>query len=121
MAAVFVHDAVHRGKAHAASLTDVLGREERLEHALLHVGRDTGTVIRDGKLDHVAFEGLAATRAHFRHSPDDAHRHADLPARTHRIARVDGEIHQHLLELDRVEQHRWRIVVKVRLQSDRRR
>ena len=31
MAAVFMHDAVHHGKAHAASLADVLGREERLE------------------------------------------------------------------------------------------
>ena len=81
----------------------------------------TRSVIRNGKLDYVAFEGLAATRAHCSHSPDDAHRHADLSTRPHRIARVDGEIHQHLLELDRVEQHGWRIVVKISLKADCRR
>ena len=52
--------------------------------------------------------------------PTMAHGHADLPARSHRVARVDGEIHQYLLELDRIEQHGWRVVVEVGLEGDSR-
>ncbi len=64
MPAVLVNDAVDHGKAHAAALAHFLGGEERLEHALHHLGRDAGAGVAHRDFDEFAGEPLAAGGAH---------------------------------------------------------
>ena len=47
-------DVVTYGQAESGSFTGGFGREERIEHLLLHIGRDTGAVITNPDFDTVA-------------------------------------------------------------------
>ena len=51
VAAVVVHDAMHHRQAHARTEADLLGRHERLEDAIEHVGRDAGAAVGHAELD----------------------------------------------------------------------
>ena len=113
-----VDDPVHRRKAHAASLPDLLCREEGVEHALLHVRRDAGARIGYGELDEFAGQASPAARAD-RRRPGASKRHADCTACTHRVACIDRQVHQHLLELDRIDQNRGRVVIELDGERDR--
>ena len=54
-------DVVAERQAEAGPFAGRLGREERIEHLLLHLGRDAGAVVADPDLDAVA-EVLASRR-----------------------------------------------------------
>ena len=97
--AVLVHDAVHRGEPHAAAAPDILGSEERLEHALENLGADAGARVGDLQLDEVAAEALAAARADgFPRQLGRVHGDFDAADSRHRVASVDREI-EDLVEL----------------------
>ena len=86
-------------------LPDFLGGEERLEHALQHLGRDARAGVAHGELDEVAAGSrLRQRRAH---RPACVRRpHADAGSAAvaaHRVARIDAQVEQHLLDLHRVE------------------
>ena len=111
---------MHGGEPHAAAAADFLGGEERLEHALEHVRRDARAGVGDGQLDELADEALAAARADGAHGVRRPHRHREVPALAHGVARVDREVEQHLVELHRIQQHA-RVRRKVGAHLERRR
>src|SRR5689334_22853179 len=47
VAAVLLHDSINRIEPQSRALADWLGREERLEDAILELGRDSGAVVAD--------------------------------------------------------------------------
>ena len=120
MAAVLVHDTVDRREPHAAAVPDLLSREERLEHALLDGQGDAAAGIGDGELDEITIDIAAAARADRRARPGMAHRDRDVPVGADCVARVDREVHQYLLQLDRIEKDRRGIVIQLGMQLDSR-
>ena len=92
-AAMVAHDAGRDRQPQPGSLAPRLGREERIEDRLQVLGRDARALIDDPDADHPAVrrEGFQA----------------DVPIRLRGIARVEEQVHQHLLQLIRVGgQHR---------------
>ena len=81
-----------------------LGREERLERAVGDLGIHAGALVGDRDLDALAG---AARRAI-----------VSAPPCGHRVARVDREVHEHLLEPRAVGEHRRQRVGAVDLQLD---
>ena len=103
MSAVLVHDAVDNGQSHASALVRFLGREKRLEHVALNVGRDARSGIGDREFDKRAVHGLAARRA------AEAIRaitfgefDRELADTVHRVPAVNTKVDQHLFELQRI-------------------
>ena len=92
-AAGLVDDPVDRGQPEPGALARRLGREERLEDARLGLG-----------VHPAAGVGHRQPRAPVLH----LNAHGQPAAGGHRVARVDHEVHEHLLEPPRVavEQHR---------------
>jgi hypothetical protein len=100
-----VHDAVHRGQAHAAALADLLGAEEGLEHAFQHLRRDARPLSITAQFQVASGDRLPARGA----SGALLRAGTALPRSArcmHGVARVDAQIHQDLLELHRVEHGR---------------
>ena len=101
------HDAVHRRQPHARALALLLGREERLEDPgpdrLVHADAGVGDGQHDG-----AGRPLAVVRGG---DPQGA-------AVGHRVARVDGEVEDHLLQLAAVHPHRAGVGREVQHEPD---
>ena len=102
-AAALGHDAVHGRQPQAGALADLLGGEERLEdprerllvHALAGVGH------------HQRHEWVGPTLgAHAGGLPRVASDDADGAAGRHRVPRVDHQVQDRLLDLDRVGPNR---------------
>ena len=117
VAAELVHDAVHAREPHAAAFADVLRREERLEDAVDDVRRDAGPVVVDAKLDELAARRLPARGAHVLADGARARRSRDRADAVHRVARVETEVEQDLVEVHRVEHDRRHVVVDARFRS----
>ena len=98
-AARLVDDAVHHRESESGALPDFLRREERLEDALLHLVRHSDA--------RVAHDERRRSRAVPRSAEPSTLCRGDgeRSAGRHRVARVDGEIEQHLLELSAVGAH----------------
>ena len=118
MPAMVVDDAVDHRQPHSRAASDRLGGVERLEHALAHCVAHAAAGVGDRQHDPGAAQRRAARRAHgvgrlaAEADPDRA-RAVD------RVARVDAEIEQHLLDLHRVADDRGRRVVERGVQLDR--
>ena len=100
-------DAVHGREPEPGALAGRLGREERLERAVGDLRRSMpvpSSATRD--LDAVA--GTPATRDR------------SAPPCGHRVARVDREVHEHLLEPRAVGEHRRQAVARSRSAARRR-
>ena len=65
-------DVVTDGQAEASALPGRLGREEGIEHLLLHLGRNAGAVVANPDLDVVA-EVLRRSRQEWAHSASLLH------------------------------------------------
>ena len=119
IAARLLDDAVDHRQAEAGALADLLGGEERLENLRAHVGRDAVSVVLDfdqhiiGRSDRhllqaAAFGGGKVARAQ-----------RDPAALAHRVARVDDEVDDHLLELVEVGLHQPEIAAVHDIELDR--
>ena len=83
-------DAVHGRQPQARALAGVLGGEEGLEGAVAHLLGMPGPVVDHGDAHAVGHAG---------------HGDGQRAAVGHRVARVDGEVDQHLLELRAIGEH----------------
>ncbi len=63
MAAVFMHDAMHRGQSHAAAFACLLGAEKGLEHAFQHFRQDTRAGIAHSQFEKASADRLATAGA----------------------------------------------------------
>ena len=100
----FLDDAANRGQTQARPVANVLGCEERLENT-----RPNGFVHTVARIDNLQGDvrsgrGRRIHRTRFPVCPERADR--ELAAQRHRIPRIRGQIHQHLLQLARVCPHR---------------
>ena len=96
-------DAVHGREAEPGALARGLRGEERLEGAVGDVGLHAGALVGDPHGDGVALAG-----------DGDAQR----AAVGHRVAGVDGEVHEHLLQARAVGEDRGQVVADGDLQLD---
>ncbi len=105
-------EAVHLGKAEAGALADRLGREERLEDLVEHIGGNAEPGISDIDPDE-----LAGVRRLGLHDVARADRHR--AAVGHGIAGIDDEIEQGGFELGDVGLDRPDVAVDVEGQTHR--
>jgi hypothetical protein len=98
-AAGLLDDAVDGGEAEAGALADFLGREERLEDLVADLGRDAGTGVGDVDPHVVGDRHALIGRLRRLFGGDVGGAHGELAAIRHGVARIDGEVHDHLLEL----------------------
>ena len=92
------HDPVSGGQTEAGALPLLLGREERLEDAGAGRGIHPLTRIADGQLD-VGPRRQTERPGALGSERDIGRLNREPAARRHRVARVDGEVHEYLLEL----------------------
>jgi len=118
VAAVVVDDAVHHRQAHSGASADLLGREERLEHSRANRFVDAAAGVGDGERRPSAAHGRAARRAGAGVRAE-GEVEADRAEVDDRVARVDAQVEEHLLDLDRVGEHRRRRRIERRAQRDR--
>ena len=116
-AVVLLDDAEHRREAEAGALADVLGREERLEDVLARDVVDAGAVVDDREADVVTGRDIELARelrvdVRVRGLDDQ------LAAFGHRVARVDHEVREDLLDLARVRVDAIQVRLEVRVQRD---
>ena len=117
-AAGLLDDAVDHRQAEAGALADLLGGEERLEDLLQHVRRDAGAGVLDldqhvvGRRQFAIGEGLALL------GRDVAGAHRQVAAGRHRVARVDRQIDDHLLELADIDLDRPQVAAVIDLELD---
>ena len=119
VAAGLLDDAVDGGEAEPGPLPHLLGGEERLEDLLLHLRRHAGAGVGDFEEHVVAglealFLELRALRGRHVGGAD-----LELAAVGHRVARVDGKVHDHLLELIEVGLDRPDVAPVGHLELDR--
>src|SRR4029077_13502587 len=86
-AAALLNDAVHRRQSEAGPVAGAFGGEERLEDVSRGLGVHAAAGIADRQLHPPPAIGL-----------DIRQNDADLTAAGHRVARVDGEVHQDLFD-----------------------
>ena len=117
-AAGLLDDAIHRREAKPGALADFLGREERLEDLVDDIGRNAGAGI--GDVDpHIIRRRHALVgqlRGFIRRDVGGLHR--QLAAVGHRVAGVDREIDDHLLELRDVDLDRPEIAAMHEVELD---
>ena len=105
VAAVLLDDAVAGGEAEAGALARRLGREERLEQVARHLLGHAHAGVADRE-HHVLARQHALVLARVVLVELDVlgldRQHAAV---RHGVARVDHQVHQHLLELRRIEPH----------------
>jgi hypothetical protein len=99
-------DPVDGGQAQAGSCSFPFGREERLEGMLDDLGGHAGTAVADPKPHVPPAPGLRAPGDGVSVDGDVAGIDHQGPAARHRVPGIHREIHQHLLQLARVGQHR---------------
>src|ERR1700684_12595 len=101
-AAVLLHDAEDGVEAEASSLSNFLGGEKRLEDALHCGGVHACACVGDGELHPTTGTSVGVTAAIFFVEIEIARLDQEPGARGHGVARVEAEIHQHLLDLGRI-------------------
>ena len=113
-AVVLLHDAIHRCQAETGALAVFLCREKRLEDPRQRVRVHSGSRVADRHLDVVAglerWVGCDADLVEL----DVPQFDGDPSAARHSVARVNHEVHQYLLNLRRIRQHRREIGPHVR-------
>ena len=95
-----MHHAVDGGEAESGALPDRLRGVERLPDTRHHLGRHAAA--RIAHLELHANEVAHLCRAHL---------HREITAGGHRIARIDREVHQHLLELQGIDSHSGKWII----------
>ena len=106
-------EAVDRRKPEPGALALLLGGEERLEDLAQVLGRDAAAVVLDHERGIIARgHDVGAAMLEIARDRDPAGGDRDPPAPiaaiTDRVARVDREVDDHLLELRRIGAHRRR-------------
>ena len=94
------HDPIDGGKSETGPLTEFLGREEWLEQVRLNVFADAGSGVGHRDHDptaHWEIAGIVMTNI------DDLGGKSQHAAGRHRIASIDHEVHDHLLELPLID------------------
>ena len=104
-------DAVDRREPEAGAVAGLLGGEERLEDVLETVRRDPRAGVRDGQA-HVALGRDQVLARVVLVEVQRAGLERDRAAGRHRVARVDGEVDDHLLDLRAVGEDRRETVGK---------
>ena len=112
-------DAKHGREAEPGAAIDILRGEERFEDPLADLGRHSLSAVADAEQRpaprrHPIRKGRVVPRI------EGDHRDLQMPAVRHRVAGVDGEIEEHLLELDRVRLHQVDPPRRIDLDHDRR-
>ncbi len=115
-AAGLLDDAVDHRQSEPGALAHLLGGEEGLEYLLQRLRRDAGAGILDLDQHIVAGLELAIAEAGAFGRGQVARPHRQVAAVRHGVARVDGEIDDHLLELADVCPHRPQIAPVLDLQ-----
>ena len=108
MAAGLADEVAHHREPEAGAAAGLLGREERLEHASQHVVRHAAAGVGHGD-GHERSGDRGVVRDVPAGQARAAGRDGDRPAVGHRIARVDGEIDDGLLQLAGVDPRDERI------------
>src|SRR5688500_226306 len=102
-----MHDAPRDCEPEPRTFALRLRREEGFEHALDDFRRNAAASVAHAE-QHVAPRPGPWVRAAVLTVDDDLLRlDADAPAVRHGVARVQRKVHQHLLELARVDQEPW--------------
>ena len=99
IAAGLFYNAIHHGEAETGALSDVLGGKKRFEDFVFYFRRDAMSEILDLDCDIIGWNQrcLIETGAFGRH--DIAGPQDDLAALRHRVARIDDQIDEDMLEL----------------------
>src|SRR2546430_16120171 len=101
-AAMLLDDAEDHGEAEAGALAGVLGGEERLEDALTDLGGHAVAGGADTEPDILARPRLEVPAQKVGVGNEVGGLEDDAAALGHGVARVEGEVHQHLADLARV-------------------
>ena len=101
-APVLRDDAEDRGEAHTRALVRLLGREERFEDVVLHVPADALARVGNGEHDEVAGPAFRVAVQVRIGQGEFGRRNHQTAAAHHRVAGVDREIEEDLLELGRI-------------------
>ena len=95
---VALHDGERRGQAEPGAAADLLGGEERIEDVIDHIRFHAVTTVFDIEPDMRTAVDVDVAGAKEEHA-----------AVRHGIARIDAEIHEHLVQLGRVSEDRPRL------------
>ena len=117
-AAGLLDDAVDGGKTEPRALTELLGRKERLEDLLHDLGRHTGAGVLDLDLHVVGGRHAGIAQPGRFGLGHIARADGDRAAIGHRVARIDHEVHHHLLELHEVGLHRPDALLVIDMERD---
>src|SRR5437763_6417805 len=97
------NDAEHSRQPETRAAAHFLRGEKWLEDVRLHLGWYAGAGVADSELRVKAGRQYALTRRHVAAAAIHQSRlDRQRSTRRHRVARVDGEIHDHLFELPRI-------------------
>ena len=104
-AAALLDDPVDRREAEARAVPERLRGEERLEDVRERLGVHADAGVADGEHHVRADDGVGVLGDVLLVELDVRRVDREQPAVGHRVARVDGEVHEDLLELVRVGEH----------------
>ena len=100
-----LHDAVHGCEPESGAVTDGLRREERIEDAPLRLGIHSHSGVPDDDGREPIRRRRGARRGRSRGGGEDGRLERERTAVRHRIARIDDEIQNDLLQLSAVGEH----------------
>ena len=111
-------DPVDRGEPQPGSAPGFLGREEGLEDVLQHRRGNPNPRVgdADARVGAGRHRAAARDRARLGHVSIGADR--DHAALRHGVARVDDKVHDHLLELDRIDPQPTKGIAQLQLEPD---
>ena len=105
-AAGLLDDAIDRRQPKPGALADLLGREERLEDLVDDLAWNAGAGVGDVDPDIFGRRHALVGEPRGFFARDICCSYGELAAIGHRVARIDGEVDDHLLELRDVDFHR---------------
>ena len=115
---VLTDDAIHGGQTEAGALTDILGGEKRLIYMREDRGVHAPAVVGDGKTEEVSAAGIGMPAPVVFGERDSSQANADGARAGDRIAGVDDEIHDNLLEIGGIGENARQIFGAVTLKLD---